>query len=219
MLPRFPIWDDVRTFDGRPWRGIVDCVCGGFPCTDIAPCGKRAGIDGKESGLWREMARIICEIRPQYVFVENSANLVVSGLDRVLGDLSKMGYNAIWGVMGGERLGRTNRKRCWIVGKPHSDDLARPNFYKGTVPQVDLRSATEQVHDAISTVNRRIPRGIVCGMDYGLPHWVDRFRAAGMAQIPLVAASAFYNLSRALEALENECNGQVPLVGRLLGEF
>src|ERR1700677_5229198 len=64
-LPPFPIWDDVRTFDGRPWRGHIDVVSGGFPCTDISPIGTRAGINGKSSGLWKEMFRIICEIMPE----------------------------------------------------------------------------------------------------------------------------------------------------------
>jgi len=57
-FPPFPIWDDVRTFDGKPWRGVVDVVCGGFPCQDISAAGGGDGIDGERSGLWREMARI-----------------------------------------------------------------------------------------------------------------------------------------------------------------
>lgn len=99
-LPPFPVWDDVRTFDGRPWRGIVDVVSGGFPCTDISPAGKKAGIDGEASGLWVEMARIIREVRPQFVFVENSAMLTHRGLGRLFGDLAAMGFDARWGVLG-----------------------------------------------------------------------------------------------------------------------
>lgn len=75
LLPPFPVWDDVRTFDGRPWRGIVDVVSGGFPCQDISAAGKGAGIDGQRSGLWTEFARIIGEVRPRYAFVENSPML------------------------------------------------------------------------------------------------------------------------------------------------
>ena len=76
VFPRFPVWDDVRTFDGNPWRGVVDVVSGGFPCTDISSAGRGAGIDGEQSGLWREMARIVREVRPRYVFVENSPMLI-----------------------------------------------------------------------------------------------------------------------------------------------
>ena len=59
ILPWFPIWDDICTFDGTPWRGIVDIVAGGFPCQDISSAGKGAGIEGKRSGLWGEMARVV----------------------------------------------------------------------------------------------------------------------------------------------------------------
>ena len=116
MLPPFPIWDDVRTFDGRPWRGIVDVVSGGFPCQDISCAGKGAGIDGERSGLWAEMARIIGEVRPRFVFVENSPMLVNRGLGRVLGDLSTLGYDAQWGVVSAADTGAPHkRERIWIV--------------------------------------------------------------------------------------------------------
>ena len=71
ILPPFPIWDDVRTFDGNPWRGRVDVVSGGFPCQDISAAGKGKGIEGERSGMWKEMARIIGEVRPRYALVEN----------------------------------------------------------------------------------------------------------------------------------------------------
>ena len=115
-LEPFPIWSDVCSFDGRPWRGIVDVVSGGFPCQDISAAGKGAGIDGARSGLWREMARIVSEVRPRYVFVENSPLLVGRGLVRVLADLADMGFDAQWCVMGASDVGAPhNRERCWIV--------------------------------------------------------------------------------------------------------
>ena len=122
-LEPFPIWDDVRTFDGRPWRGRVDVISGGFPCQDISTAGKGAGISGERSGLWREMARIICEVRPRFVFVENSPALVVRGLGVVLGDLAALGYDAEWGVLGAADVGAPHqRDRIWIVG--HLADAA-----------------------------------------------------------------------------------------------
>ena len=118
LLPPFPIWDDVQTFDGRPWRGIVDVISGGFPCTDISAAGKGAGIDGEASGMWREMARIIYEVRPQYVFVENSPMLTSRGLGRVLGDLASLGFDAKWGVLGAADVGANHqRDRIWIKSK------------------------------------------------------------------------------------------------------
>lgn len=129
-LEPFPIWDDVRTFDGIPWRGIVDVVSGGFPCQDISAAGRGAGITGERSGLWSEFARIIGEVRPQYAFVENSPVLTSRGLGVVLGDLAAMGYDARWGVLSAADaiwLGGTPcldhlRERIWIVA---TSDAAR----------------------------------------------------------------------------------------------
>jgi len=118
LLPPFPIWDDVQTFDGNPWRGIVDVVSGGFPCQDISAAGRGAGIDGERSGMWGQMARIIYEVRPKFVFVENSPMLTSRGLGRVLGDLASMGFDARWGVLGAADVGANHqRDRIWIVGK------------------------------------------------------------------------------------------------------
>jgi len=116
LLETFPIWDDIQTFDGKPWRGIVDVVSGGFPCQDISAAGKGAGIDGERSGMWGEMARIIREVRPRFVFVENSPMLTSRGLGRVLGDLAAMGFDAKWGVLGAADVGANHqRDRIWIV--------------------------------------------------------------------------------------------------------
>jgi DNA (cytosine-5)-methyltransferase 1 len=116
MLPTFPIWDDVQTFDGKPWQGIVDVISGGFPCQDISIAGKGKGIEGERSGMWKHMARIIGEVRPKFVFVENSPMLTTRGLGTVLADLSKMGFDAEWGVMGANYVGAPHkRERIWIL--------------------------------------------------------------------------------------------------------
>lgn len=116
ILPPFPIWDEVRTFDGTLWRGLVDVVSGGFPCQDISAAGKGAGITGERSGLWKEMCRIICEVRPRFAFMENSPMLTSRGLGTVLGDLAEAGYNAAWLVLGADDVGAPHaRKRIWIL--------------------------------------------------------------------------------------------------------
>jgi DNA (cytosine-5)-methyltransferase 1 len=116
LLERFPIWDDVRTFDGKHWKGRVDVVSGGFPCQDISVAGKGLGLAGERSGLWREMFRIICEVEPRFVFVENSPMLTVRGLGTVLGDLATVGFDARWGVLGAAHVGAPHlRERIWIV--------------------------------------------------------------------------------------------------------
>ena len=117
LLPPFPVWSDVSTFNGYPWQGIVEVISGGFPCQDISAAGKGAGITGSRSGLWKEFARIIGEVRPRYVFVENSPILTSRGLDVVLGDLAALGFDAEWGVLSAADVGAPHRReRVWIVG-------------------------------------------------------------------------------------------------------
>ena len=116
-LDRFPIWDDVLTFDGRPWRGLVEVISGGFPCQDISVAGRGEGIDGEKSGLWSEFARIIREVRPRFVFVENSPALTYRGLGIVLGDLASMGFDAEWCVLGAHNVQAPHKRdRIWILG-------------------------------------------------------------------------------------------------------
>lgn len=115
-LPPFPIWSDVCTFDGKPWKGLVDVVSGGFPCQDISVAGNGAGIDGERSGLWREMARIIGEVQPRFVLVENSPMLVQRGLAVVISDLAALGYDAEWCCVSAQDVGAPHiRDRVWIV--------------------------------------------------------------------------------------------------------
>ena len=116
ILPSFPIWDDVATLDGNPWRGTVDVLCGGFPCQDISAAGKGAGITGERSGLWKEYARLIGEMRPRFVFAENSPLLRTRGLGVVLEDLAALGYNARWGIIGAGAVGAPHKRdRMWVL--------------------------------------------------------------------------------------------------------
>jgi len=123
-LPFFPIFDDVAKFDGTKWRGLIDIVAGGFPCQDISTAGKGAGIDGDKSGLWAEFKRIIGEVRPRIVFVENSPALTSRGLHRVLGDLVEMGFDSEWGIFSVGALGGNHeRERIWIVAHASGNGL------------------------------------------------------------------------------------------------
>ena len=117
--PEVPQYHDVRelTADRLHADGIFpDVICGGFPCQDISIAGKGAGIGGERSGLWSEFARLIGEIRPRYVLVENVAALLVRGIDRVLGDLAALGYDAEWEIISAASMGAPHRReRVWIV--------------------------------------------------------------------------------------------------------
>lgn len=114
-------WPDVARFRdvrecGKRNLAPVDLIAGGFPCQDISDAGKQAGIDGERSGLWAEFYRIICELRPRYVVVENVAALLHRGMGRVLGDLAAGGYDAEWQIISAESVGAPHlRERVFIV--------------------------------------------------------------------------------------------------------
>jgi DNA (cytosine-5)-methyltransferase 1 len=111
--PGVPNLGDVTDIVDPP---AVDVLCGGFPCQDISVAGKRAGIGGDQSGLWKDFARIIRNVGPRVVFVENVAALAVRGLGVVLGDLAGLGFNAEWGCVSACDVGATHRRRrMWIL--------------------------------------------------------------------------------------------------------
>ncbi|MGH6629376.1 MAG: DNA cytosine methyltransferase, partial [Burkholderiales bacterium] len=132
--PELPIYEDVRLLTAERMRmdGIdpIDLICGGFPCQDISLAGRGAGIDGARSGLWSEFARLIGEIRPKFALVENVPALAFRGLDRVLGDLADLGYDAEWRVISAADVGAPHlRKRIWIVAYPSI--MQRPSQQRG----------------------------------------------------------------------------------------
>ena len=193
ILPKFPIWDDVTTFDGTPWRGKVDVVCGGFPCQDISSAGKGAGIEGERSGMWVEMARIIGEIRPSCVLVENSPMLTSRGLGRVLGDLAEMGYHVRWGVMGANHAGAPHKRdRIWIVA-----DSNQVRFQGGYLQQpIHTESkASEEINRGHRGEWDVLPKPYYIRSSDGVASRVDRLKAIGNGQVPAVAALAWKILS------------------------
>lgn len=185
ILPKFPIWDDVRTFDGKPWRGRVDVVCGGFPCQDISVSGHGGGIESERSGLWSEMARIISEIQPCGILVENSPALTIRGLGRVLGDLAAMGYNARWGVLGARSCGGpVERERIWIAcSHEKHGEKGMGNFKYQTTLLGRVRAKCPDFW---------IQAPPKCfGVEHGVDSYMDQVSAIGNGQVPAVAALAW----------------------------
>ena len=188
-LPPFPIWDDVRTFDGKPWRGLVDVVSGGFPCQDISVANDSAeGLDGDRSGLWREMARVVCEVRPRYVLVENSPALTFRGLGNILGDLAAMGYDAKWGVFSAADVGaRHLRERLWIVAD--ADKVGRKICVEQKPWRPLPRHRLDFVEHTQFATNAPRLRG-----DDGVADWMDRIARCGNGQVPAVVRIAWNTL-------------------------
>ncbi|MGK3116701.1 DNA cytosine methyltransferase [Candidatus Pantoea formicae] len=196
-LRPFPIWSDVCSFDGSAWRGIVDVVSGGFPCQDISGAGKGAGIDGERSGLWKQMARIIGEVRPEYVLLENSPLLVGRGLAMVLGDLAQMGFDAEWCCISASNCRAAHdRDRIWLVAYPKGEhgkpwdcldksQNGRPPLQPGGLSGLEASGGWRRgsAWPECLPKLRRVANDVAFGM--------DRLKALGNGQVPRVAATAF----------------------------
>jgi DNA (cytosine-5)-methyltransferase 1 len=202
-LPSFPIWDDVATLDGNPWRGSVDVLCGGFPCQDISAAGKGAGITGERSGLWKEYARLIGEMRPRFVFAENSPLLRTRGLGVVLEDLAALGYNARWGVLGARDVGAPHKRdRMWVLAYTTSEGLegydGNSSTEQGEEPWTSY-ARTEGCNGFWHTDPAESPTEPAVGrVAHGVANRVDRLKAIGNGQVPQCAAVAFNILSEGL---------------------
>jgi DNA (cytosine-5)-methyltransferase 1 len=216
--PDVPIYEDVKTLTAERLRaaGIaVDVICGGFPCQDISEAGERAGLDGEESRLWFEYSRLIGEIRPRYVFVENVAALLGRGLSTVLGDLAALGFDAEWHCIPACAVGAPHeRDRIWIVAYPSGIGcgprrpwrLADGLSWISDAPRWDPTDTNRQpaIGSAVSWSQHSAwpDEPALLGMDDGVPDRMDRVRVLGNAVVPgipeatakaaLIAASTTY---------------------------
>ena len=133
-FPEAQRFEDVREVGAKD-LAPVDLISGGFPCQDLSAAGRGAGIDGARSGLWAEFARLVRELRPGYVLVENVPALLTgkgkrwdrAPVGRVLGDLAEAGYDAEWASLSAREFGAPHlRRRVWIVAYPARDAEAGP---------------------------------------------------------------------------------------------
>ncbi len=108
-----PIWSNVKSFDGFPWRGKVDWISGGFPCQPYSTAGKQMGEEDPRD-LWPDFVRIIGEVRPGFIFLENVPNVVKLRLDQIVLDLDKLGYHASWCVVAASDVGALHRRKRWF---------------------------------------------------------------------------------------------------------
>ena len=113
--PTVPIYDDIRTYKPEPYS--ADVICGGFPCQDISVAGRGEGItEETRSGLFHELLRVIRLVRPRFVVLENVSAILTNGLDIVLGELYKAGYDAEWACFPASMVGACHqRDRWWAV--------------------------------------------------------------------------------------------------------
>jgi len=192
-------WPNVERFGdvrecGNHNLAAVDVICGGFPCVDISNAGRREGIEGERSGLWSEFARIIRELRPRYVVVENVAALLGRGMGRVLGDLAACGYDAEWEVLPAAAFGAPHiRDRVFLVAyakqeRQHPGSLSPRVFLEGPTCAESGWWGKRYTNSSDGAL-WRIPEGDFLAVDDGFPTELDKacIAAMGNAVVPAVA--------------------------------
>ena len=179
-LGPFPIWDDVHTFDGRPWRGIVNFVSGGFPCQPFsnASRGRRVAKD-----LWPEMLRVVREVESQYVFAENVSR---AAIEQAANDCASMGYKTEMLSLSAKDLGADHvRCRYWLLA--YSNDKSQLRSH------INAKMASGAgFHESIWEAKPR-----ESGMDDGLAVRLERYTSVGNGQVAVVAAAALWALANA----------------------
>lgn len=219
-FPNLHVWEgDVRLFDPSEYAGRVDCIHAGFPCQDISVAGKQAGV-GEEtrSGLYREVLRIAGVVRPRYLFLENVAAIVSNGLDTVIADLTKIGYDTEWLCLRASDCGANHhRDRWWLLAD--SNRKSRSQAIKETGPignkWYSREDACWSAWGNVTDSNSPQFKGMCCsigrveeyadirmgswwknqpaihGVDDGVAFGFYRLKAIGNGQVPLQAAVAW----------------------------
>ena len=184
--PASELFDDVRKV-GSHNLSVVDVLCGGFPCQDISVGGDGGGLDGERSGLWWEMLRVIGEIRPKVIVLENVAALVVRGLREVLGGLAEIGYDAEWTTLSAAQFGAPHlRNRMFIVAYPMRVGALQQQKPERRSNVEAVAARASQGKGNTHWVANEAPT-LVCRVDDGISKWMDRHRALGNAIVPQCA--------------------------------
>ena len=222
-----PIWSDARTFDGLPWRGAVDIVTAGYPCQPFSTAGLRKGTDDPRH-LWPDIKRIVAEVRPRAVVLENVQGHIRLGMSSVLEDLHELGYDAEWGMFSAAQAGAPHRRnRLFIVAYRNGDGclgewlrLQRGRSQQGRPEATRSREGVARTHgspDGLLGAPGDWPPGpagdwstvrpslypatepSVRGVADGVPGRVDRLRALGNAVVPQQATLALTELIQRIQ--------------------
>jgi DNA (cytosine-5)-methyltransferase 1 len=131
-LDQAPIWTDLRTFDGKPWRGTVDCLTAGYPCQPFSLAGKRRGQDDPRH-LWPHVRRVIGEVEPAIVFLENVSGHLSLGFEQVATDLEGLGYEVAAGLFSAEEVGASQRRERLFILAIFKGKSRRPRLSATTL--------------------------------------------------------------------------------------
>ena len=205
-LDSAPVHTDARTFDGRPWRGRVDLVTAGYPCQPFSLAGKGLA-EADPRHLWPDIKRIVGEVQPAVVVLENVQGHLKRGFSTVLGDLDELGFDAEWGVYSAAQAGSPHRRnRLFVLAYTKREllwqqsrrkrrenwaDSLQPSVVGKAVawppgPKENWTQIPEHLWPAVEPA--------LCGMADGFPSRVDRMRALGNAVVPQQAVVALRDL-------------------------
>lgn len=188
--PETKQFTDIRTMQNPRY---VDIVSGGFPCQDISVAGKMEGITGNRSGLWSEMFRLCGEIRPKYIIIENSPALTVRGFEKILCDISKIGYNAQWQCISNLSFGYPHkRERIYVIAYSNKIGSQSDICKNGSTYSIFRKWASNKMHGYSSA--KRILEMPTCSNirnDDGFRDWTHRVASIGNSVNPTVAYYLF----------------------------
>lgn len=205
--PDVPIFEDVREMEGKD-VGPIDVICGGFPCQDLSIAGPLTGLElGHRSGLWSEIVRLTCELRPRYVLVENVANLLRGPTQQrggwfgqVLGDLAECGYDAEWQNIPASSVGRDQaRERVWVIAYRNEigwrrfgqryelfDDFYRQGTGAAPAPIVGRAALERRLRSLVAADLQRTRPSGSRRSTHGVSRRLDRIGACGNSVVPRI---------------------------------
>lgn len=188
-LPIAPIWDDVRTLRAGNFRLCkpIDIIYGGFPCQDISIAGRRKGLAGERSGLFFEIIRLVREIRPRFIFLENVSGITSNGLDEATKELAAIRYDCRWEMLTASSLGAPHKRERWFC-LAHAVGERLPQLQKR---EEITKGSGERAANSCSWWDTEPDVGRVAN---GIPNRVDRLRVLGNAVVPQQAKEAFERL-------------------------
>lgn len=198
-----PIFGDIKEVSAKMFNS-PDVLVGGFPCQDISIAGNGLGLEGKRSGHWYEYARLIEEIKPKGVIIENVSELRNKGLEKVLQQLDALGYDAEWHCITAKHFGAYHeRDRIFVLAYNRSNGIKRfePLQRLEEVGQ-GWKGREKTMHKIYSDPFRRshlYPQPLICGMDARSPGRVDRITQVGNTVYWPIVEKLGYHLASNLD--------------------
>jgi len=208
IAKRFPksiCHKDIKDFNGKEYNGTIDIISGGFPCQDISVSGLGAGITGHKSGLWSEYSRTISDVNPRFALIENSPQLVRKGFEKILYDLSEIGYDAEWEYLSASDFGYDHiRTRIWILAYPTSQRRRGilHMLKRSIVEKNRKKNPLDSSCHPFLRFTERYCQPPVFGMAHGLPKRLDvvkRLGGCGNAVVPDIPEAIFRAINKTLD--------------------